>query len=492
MQRIRIRKIMERCRFRRSFILYPLSFILFFSSCILLNGEEHDVTLPVEKQIDRLVEDSLLQKGMTGIRIIDANSGDLIYELNGDKYFSPASNMKLITTIGALFLLGPEFRYGTPLVTNGSIRSDTLLGDLIICGKGDPTLTTAHLRTMAQEVAHRGISVIKGDILFDDAYFDTIPYGPGWMWDDLQYDFSAPTNALSINRNCCSIHIMPGSKSGDMVRVHVAPATSAITVKNLAKTAEPEDITVSTTYEDGKNKVTVQGTLPVNSDMKRFTRSIRDPAPVAAALLSEELHQQGILITGTVKSEKCSGAETLFIHVSQPLLKILYDLDKYSSNFIAEHILKTIGAVKVGIPGTTEKGIEAIAECLQENALFGDDIIQRDGSGLSRYNLITPEQITSLLHYLYFNFSFGPELMTVLPAGGIDGTLKNRFQSTATKGKVRAKTGTMTHVCALSGYCITSSGRILIFSIMMKDFSAPSSYIRDIQDRIVSILIEKL
>jgi D-alanyl-D-alanine carboxypeptidase/D-alanyl-D-alanine-endopeptidase (penicillin-binding protein 4) len=173
-------------------------------------------------------------------------------------------------------------------------------------------------------------------------------------------------------------------------------------------------------------------------------------------------------------------------------LKILYDLDKYSSNFIAEHILKTIGAEIIGRPGTSEKGVEAIASYFQDHSIVSDSIIQRDGSGLSRYNLITPQQITSMLHYLYYCFACGPELMSVLPVAGADGTLRSRMEDPATKRRVRAKTGTMTHVSTLSGYCITSSGKILIFSIMMKDFPASARHARTIQDRIITVLVEGL
>ena len=484
---------MKLTRIGRSRILYPLSLILAFSFCIPLHGQAASSRTSIKEQIDELLADSLLQKGMTGIRIIDAATGDVLYEQNGDRYFPPASNMKLITTAGALFLLKPEFRFETPLLTNGTIQGDTLTGDLIIYGKGDPTLSTAHLRTIAQQVAIRGISAIKGNILFDDTYFDTIPYGPGWMWDDLQYGFGASISALSVNRNSLAIYLMPGNTIGENVRVSIVPETAATTVKNLGKTGTTENISIATTSEDGHNVITISGSLPVGAALRRYTRTIKNPSRFAAILLSKELAKQGINGSATVQKKKMGGnADTLFTHTSEPLLKILYDLDKYSSNFIAEHILKTIGAEIGGRPGTSEKGVEAIAAYLQHHSIVPDSIIQRDGSGLSRYNLITPKQITSTLHYLYYCFACGPELMSMLPVAGADGTLRSRMGDPATNRRVRAKTGTMTHVSTLSGYCITSSGRILIFSIMMKDFPTTSGHARAIQDGIISVLIENL
>ncbi|GAI93166.1 unnamed protein product, partial [marine sediment metagenome] len=158
--------------------------------------------------------------------------------------------------------------------------------------------------------------------------------------------------------------------------------------------------------------------------------------------------------------------------------------------FIAEHILKTIGAEAVDLPGTAEKGIKAIEAFMKEKGITKEDFIQRDGSGLSRYNLISPRQITSLLFYLYHRFEYAPELLTVLPTGGVDGTLRNRMREEGIIRKVRAKTGTMSNVSTLSGYCVTNSGKVLIFSIMMKDYIASPSYVRDLQDKIIKTLIK--
>jgi D-alanyl-D-alanine carboxypeptidase/D-alanyl-D-alanine-endopeptidase (penicillin-binding protein 4) len=286
---------------------------------------------------------------------------------------------------------------------------------------------------------------------------------------------------------------MTGGADAESVRASIVPETAAISVKNNVKIGAKGTIAVSAAFEDGKNILTVSGYLPIDAGLRRYTRAIRNPSRLAAVLLKEELNKQGIAVTGTVQKKKTGGiVDTLFIHTSEPLLKILYDLDKYSSNFIAEHVLKTIGAESIGRPGTSEKGVEAIATYLQQHAIVSDSIIQRDGSGLSRYNLITPQQITSMLHYLYYCFACGPELMTVLPLAGADGTLRARLGDPATNRKVRAKTGTMTHVSTLSGYCISSSGRILIFSIMMKDFAASPSHVRTIQDSIIAALVEGL
>jgi D-alanyl-D-alanine carboxypeptidase/D-alanyl-D-alanine-endopeptidase (penicillin-binding protein 4) len=504
MRRNTLRKIVKRYRFGCRFILHPscpvrtrffygVSFILVFALSILLCGQARSSSLSIREQIEALLADSLLQKGMTGICIVDAATGDVVYERNSDNYFPPASNMKLITTAGALFLLKPEFRFSTPILTNGTVRGDTLMGDLIIYGKGDPTLTTADMKAIAQQIAIRSISVIRGNVLFDDTYFDTIPYGPGWMWDDLQYGFGAPISALSVNRNCISVFVMPGKAMGKSLQVKVVPETPAITVENLAKTGDTENIALTTTFEDGNAILTVSGSLPIGTGPYQYTRTIKQPSLMATVLFAQALKKQGITITGTVRITKTAGTiDTLFTQVSEPLLKILYDLDKYSSNFIAEHILKTIGAEIIGRPGTSEKGVEAITAYLQQHSIVSDSIIQRDGSGLSRYNLITPSQVTSILHYLYYCFASGPELMTVLPVSGADGTLSSRMGDPATNRRVRAKTGTMTHISTLSGYCITASGRILIFSIMMKDFGAPPGHVRAIQDRIVTALVESL
>lgn len=473
-------------------IFCTISCMLFSALTVLLVAQEAHSPVPVKERIETLLSDSLLQKGMTGISIIDAARGKVLYEQHSDNYFPPASTMKLVTTAGALFLLQPEFSFSTSILTNGSVKGNTLMGDLIIHGKGDPTLTISDLDEIAQQLAIASISGIKGDVVFDDSYFDTIPYGTGWMWDDLQYGFSAPISALSVNRNTIDIYLTPGNADGESPHITIAPAMAPVIVKNLATTGEGKDISVTATLEDGTNVITVSGSLPAGKGIQRYTRSIHCPSRFTAVLFSEALRRQHITFTGTVRRAKKTIAtvDTLFIHRSEPLLKMLYDLDKYSSNFIAEHILKTIGAEVIGTPGTSEKGIQAIITYLREHSIVSDSIIQNDGSGLSRYNLITPGQVTSILHYLYYSFACGPELMTVLPVSGADGTLRARMDDAQMNRRVRAKTGTMTHVSSLSGYCATASGRILIFSIMMKDFPTGACHVRAIQDSIIATLIE--
>lgn len=441
--------------------------------------------------IDEILEDTLMQKGTTGIMIISAATGEVLYERNGGKFFSPASNIKLLTTAGALFMLKPEFRFKTPLLTDGSISGDTLKGNIILQGKGDPTLDTEKFTKLAKRLKLIGINTIEGDVLFDDMYFDTIPYGRGWMWNDLEYGFGAPISALSVNKNSCQISVKPEKNNGDSVTVYIEPKTTFIFLRNEAITGDTDNLTVKRIFENNKNVILIRGTLPVQAATKRYIRSIEKPSLYVASLFAEKMKENGITITGRIKKGFATQLhDTLLINQSEPLIKILYDLNKESSNFIAEHILKTIGAEAVDLPGTAEKGIKAIEAFMKEKGITKEDFIQRDGSGLSRYNLISPRQITSLLFYLYHRFEYAPELLTVLPTGGVDGTLRNRMREEGIIRKVRAKTGTMSNVSTLSGYCVTNSGKVLIFSIMMKDYIASPSYVRDLQDKIIKILIK--
>ncbi len=472
-------------------IFFSLSFILIVSSCAPHHSLQSYHTSALSHRIDEILSDTLLQKATVGLRIVSVSAGEVLYEKNSAKYFPPASNMKLLTTAGALFILKPEFRFKTLILTNGSLSGDTLHGDILIAGKGDPSLTTEMLSEIAYRIRAEGITHISGNILFDDTYFDTIPYGKGWMWDDLQYGFSAPINALSVNRNTCIISVRPGDKQGDALSIGIQPHTSSITIRNNGITGNTGDFFIKLIFEEEKHIVIVSGSLPANAPVKRFTRAVQKPSLYASTLFKEKLEAAAIKLNGQVKQAQVdSSFDTLLVHYSAPLLKILYDLDKNSSNFIAEQTLKTIGAESEGIPGTAEKGIKAIAMTLKQNRIVEGALQQTDGSGLSRYNLITPHQITTMLYHLYYSFAYGPELLTLLPVSGIDGTLKNRMKDNAMRGRVRAKTGSMSNVSTLSGFCKTRSGRILTFSIMMKDFAAPLSPIRAIQDSIVTILIK--
>ncbi len=399
--------------------------------------------------------------------------------------------MKLITTAGALSILKPEFRFKTFILTDCQKIGDTLKGDILIKGSGDPSLDTEALIWIAKQLKLKGISLIEGDILFDNSYFDTIPYGKGWMWDDLEYAFSAPISALSVNKNTCKIYVKPGRAQREPVIVYIEPKTEFIQLRNDAITGDKDNLTVKRSFEDKRTVIVVKGTFPLNAKTKLFVRSIENPSLYTTFIFTEKLKENGIEITGKIKRGSCEQfQDTLLPHFSEPLIKILYDMDKESSNFITEHILKTIGAETMGPPGTAEKGIKAIERWMNDEGIIKEEFLQKDGSGLSRYNLISPGQITSLLFYLYHRFEYAPEFLTVLPTAGVDGTLSKRMQNEGIKRKVRAKTGTMSGVSTLSGYCVTGSGKVLIFSIMMKDYIAPASYVRNLQDRILQTLIE--
>ena len=415
----------------------------------------------------------------------------MLYEKESDKFFLPASNMKLITTAGALAILKPEFRYRTSILTNGKMKGDTLIGDILLSTNGDPTLTSETLSLLARGLKLKGINHITGALLFNDTYFDTIPYGKGWMWDDLQYGFSAPISALSVNRNTCRIYVRPGRKIGDAPIVNIEPETGFILIRNKAITGEKSNLSVQRVFENGKNIIIVKGIYPLNAKTKIFIRSVEKPYLYTISLFAEKLKGNGIEIGKKIeRGASPQFQDTLIKYPSEPLIKLLYDMDKESSNFTAEVLLKTIGAEKRGLPGTTEKGIQSIEKLMKEKGIIKEKFLQKDGSGLSRYNLISPHQITSLLFYLYRRFEYAPEFLTVLPTSGIDGTLQNRIITPSTQRRVRAKTGTMTGVSTLSGYCITERGKVLIFSIMMKDYIASPTYIRNIQDKILKILIK--
>ena len=471
------------------FLFLILYFLLLSLSCGPVYSVLRNHSSMLTTKIDEILSDSLLNRGMVGIRIISAETGKLLYEKNSDKLFPPASNMKLITTAGALLSLKPEYRFRTIILKDGKLNGDTLKGNLLLKGYGDPMIDVETLSQFARILKRKGIHIILGNIVFDDSYFDTVPYGKGWMWDDLKYDFSAPISGLSLNKNTYSIYLKPGANKQDPVIVNVFPTTRFIEIKNYALTAEEDNISLTTNFSNGHNVVIIKGTLSIHSSPRQFTCPVKKPALYTATVFAEKLREIGIEINGKIKKISNENfTDTLFIHYSEPLFKMLYDMDKQSSNFIAETVLKTIGAEIASAPGTTDKGIKEIEKFLKEKKIIKRKFLEKDGSGLSRYNLITPHQITSLLFYMYHKFEFAPEFLTVLPTGGIDGTLRRRMKEGILKRKVRAKTGTMTGISTLSGYCITNNGKVLIFSIMMKDYIATPSHIRNIQDKLLRTL----
>src|SRR5467141_1264632 len=426
-------------------------------------------------------------KGEWGLLIADAESGETLYEQNADKYFVPASNMKVVNRAGAMAKLGPDYRFHTTLETQGTISSaGALNGDVMLVGRGDPNLSNRKfpyvskeefdgpsekvIAELADALVAKGVKEISGDVIGDDSYFPRERYPNGWEIDDMVWEYGAAISSIVVHDNTVTLTLTPGELAGSPVHAVVSPATPDFAVKNDVVTSAAEvksDLTLK--REPGANLVVVKGTLPAKSTPRKLVLAIEEPAQHAAATLKRLLEERGVKVGGAARAwheqaEVPEDPTVLAEHVSVPLGDSVKLVNKISQNLHTEMLLRTV-ARQSGVWTTPDDLMRTPADFYAAAGIAPGDVIQADASGLSRHDLVTPRAIVTLLGFAQKQSWFGPYSAS-LPVAGVDGTLEDRMKNTLATGRIHAKTGSVEHVRTLSGFAETLGGRRVIFSFL--------------------------
>jgi D-alanyl-D-alanine carboxypeptidase/D-alanyl-D-alanine-endopeptidase (penicillin-binding protein 4) len=452
-----------------------------------------------------------VSKGEWGMLIVDAASGEMLYEKNADAFFVPASNMKLLTTALALDTLGTEYRFRTTIETNGKVKDGILRGDLVLVGRGDPNLSNRKfpydtkeefdgpperaLRELADQVAARGVKEIYGDIVGDDSYFPRERYPDGWEIDDMVWEYGAAISAIVVNDNTVTLTLIPGDKVGEVVLASVEPATPEIVVRNEVITiGAKEKGELRLTREPSANTVVVSGTMAAASAPRKLVLAVEEPAQQAATILARLLASLGVILHGKVRANhEPDPAEASRIVLAERLSLQLGDtvklVNKISQNLHTEVLLRT--AARQQARWQTPEELQKFPETFYAKAgIAAGDVIQTDGSGLSRHDMVTPRAFVALLQYAQKQPWFAAYYAS-LPVAGVDGTLTERMKNAGLTGKIHAKTGSVTHVRTLSGYAETIGGRRLIFSFLSNNEGGTSKEIHDAIDSLCLAMIQE-
>jgi D-alanyl-D-alanine carboxypeptidase/D-alanyl-D-alanine-endopeptidase (penicillin-binding protein 4) len=452
-----------------------------------------------------LLAASPASKGDWGLLIVDAETGETLFERNADGYFVPASNMKLFTTALALARLGPDYKFHTTLETRGTISPDgTLSGDVLLVGRGDPNLSNRRFPFELREefdgppekaLIELAEALRAGDVIGDDSYFPRERYPNGWEIDDMVWEYGAAISSIVVDDNTVALTLTPGEKMGDPVLASVAPLTPDFALENDVTTSAPElksDLTL--TREPGANLVVVRGTLPAKGTPRKLVLAIEEPALHAASLLAGLLSERGVKLDGKIRAVHVADTDRtprtiLAEHVSVPLGDSVKLVNKISQNLHTEMLLRT-AARQNGLWSTPEEMLKTPQDFYAAVGIAPDDVMQTDGSGLSRHDLVTPRAIVTLLRYAEGQTWFAPYYRS-LPVAGVDGSLQDRMKATVAAGRIHAKTGSVEHVRTLSGFAETPSGRRLIFSFLGNNQGGGNHEAADVLNGLCVAMIEE-
>ena len=363
--------------------------------------------------VDLILAQSCRKGLRVGAKFYSLDREEVIYARNSDILFTPASNMKIFTSAMALKKVGPDYRFHTRLYTAGKIQGTVLKGDLYIKGFGDPSLVTEQMWILVNELKNLSITKVEGNIIADNSYFAGQGRLKTWSSYKGPEAYLAPAGALSFNFNTVTVHVEPGKKTGDKPRVMVDPDIEYFRVRNKAvttvNTRSRRKLIVNRLKRKGHDEIIIKGRLPKNVARKKFYLNVTDPQRYTASVFKRFLSQAGVRVTGKVKTGLVPrGAALVLDHESPPLGQILRGLNKFSNNFVAEQILKTLGAQFISEPGTTENGVLLLQDYMQELGYTPDQYRMVDGSGLSKTNLVTPDQVIALLEDAHSDLSIFP------------------------------------------------------------------------------------
>lgn len=467
--------------------------------------------IALAREIDRTIDESNLTQARWGVFVMSLSDGRVLYSRNGDKLFTPASNMKIYTTAAALDLLGPDYRWRTSLyVAKQPDGNGVIDGDLTLFGRGAPDMDSSRkdgLPALAQQLWEHGVRHVRGSVIGDESYFRGESYGLGWQWNDLQWYFGAQPSALTINENSFELTIAPANKTGSNANVVLNGDKGFVHLTNNTTTAErAAATTVGINRNLSDNELRVWGEFPTGGRSFSAFLSVHNPALWAATLFKEALHKQGITVDGEPRSrdfrapakeklEPQKAIEIAFIE-SGTLGEIVHQTNKESNNLFAELILRTLGKERGSTApdpdprknrerGDDEAGVAVVKSWLDGKGIVTNGLAIRDGSGLSRLDLVTPEATARVLFAMTKS---GAALVfhDSLPIAGRDGTLKPRLLREA--GRVFAKTGTLAYDHSLSGYA-SARGEVLVFSILCNDATGHTEPTRLI-DEITQLLVD--
>jgi serine-type D-Ala-D-Ala carboxypeptidase/endopeptidase (penicillin-binding protein 4) len=461
---------------------------------------------------DSIIESPPLNRAHLGIMVFDPVARRVLYEHNADRRFVPASNQKYWPTTTALHTLGPDYRYRTPVLGIGFDAARGTAAALVVAGRGDPTMSARFhaddhtaLEWLADSIAAAGVRRVTGDLIIDASWFDDAIIPVSWTYGNLNSTSAPPTGAFVVAEGLFRVRVQHGGAAGEAAQLQVVAPTGLVPLVSTLGTAPAAANTgVSITRGPWDDTLRITGVMAADAEPRVLRVPMTDPVRFAAHVLADALAARGVVIEGGVSVVRDAADATairegrvtpsnpltvtpITVWTSPPMSEIVAAILQPSQNWIAEQLVRTLGAEKRG-EGSWRAGVAA-----QTTFLFGTVGIDsaalrlQDGSGMSHQNLVTPRAIVQLLDHAR-SAPWRDVFRTGLAGPGVPGTLSTRLPHL--QGRLAGKTGTLSNVNALSGYVTTWDGRELIFVFLSNASGLPGPTVVAAMDQLVSVLAD--
>ena len=460
-------------------------------------------TAAVAAAIQAAQNNKLLQTASVGCYAVNLTKGKVIGDVNATKSIIPASTLKLLTTAAALEILGKDFQFKTTIQYDGEIdEQGTLHGNIYIKGGGDPALGSQEfpdyyyqphfITTWVQAIQAQGIKKIAGAVIGDAQIYADLMIPSTWVVEDLGEYYGVGISGLSIFDNVCKITLQAGSEGEAAVLTDITPSfPKEVQIMSQAKGAAIDREKARIEGLPYQPRRVVQGKIPYGEPVI-LKASSPDPPFWAADTLHRALKEQAIEVTQsptTVRRARLAPAarKDLFTTLSPPLWQIVKAIHHDSLNSYPEHLLKRLSLATAGA-GDTRSGTKALKQFWESRGIDVTGMLLFDGSGLSRYNALTPKQLVEALRYMKHSANF-PFFYEALPTAGKTANLARYFQQPPLKGNLKGKSGTMTNVRSFAGYCKNQQGDEIVFALLVNNYDGPRSKVDEAIEKILKVIV---
>ncbi len=476
--------------------------LLLILTPFIINGQKLHF---LSKDLNTFTTSSIFKHANLSVSVVDIDADTTVVDHRGDKVLTPASSLKLITTLTALKKLGPKFQFTTKIGYTGRITDEGILeGDLVVVGGGDPTLGSGKIdgnpdldevtAQIVNSIISSDITCISGKILIDESIFDSYPIAPSWQWNDLGNYYASGAWGLNVNENQYYIYFK------DRGQIGTRPTLQS-TYPHIPNLDLSNEIIVDSSHTGDQAYVfggpynyqkRIVGTIPQGQSTFSIKGSIPDPPTFYASYLQKALTKANIQSEGInvrFRKDKKLKVNALDTIVSPDLSSIISVANRESNNLYTEAMLKMMGKQYNG-QGSGQNGLASILKLMRDYGLDTKSVQLNDGSGLSARNLIS----TASIAYFLSNIAqdIGQEnCINHIPRGGYQGTVRGMFSGSNAKGKIWIKSGSMQGVQSFSGYIQSKSGNWLSFSIIANGFSAKNSTVRRKMENFLTQIYKK-